>query len=133
MTIRQRNDAHLRDPLAVARGLGAAKDGLHHWWVLRLTSVALMLLTPWFVWFALGLVGADVGTVRAAIAAPLNATFLLAFLATIFWHAQLGLQVVIEDYVHGWKEWTLQILVKFACALAALAAIVAVGRIAFTA
>lgn len=123
----------LRDPLAVARGLGPAKEGLHHWWVLRLTSVALMLLTPWFLWFALGLLGADVASVRAAIAAPLNATLLLAFLATIFWHAQLGLQVVIEDYVHGWKEWTLQILVKFACALAALAAIVAVGRIAFTA
>ena len=123
----------LRDPLAIARGLGPAREGLHHWWVLRLTSVALMLLTPWFLWFVLHLVGADVTTVRGAIAAPLNATLLLAFLATIFWHAQLGLQVVIEDYVHGWKEWTLQILVKFACALAALAAIVAVGRIAFTA
>ena len=123
----------LRDPLAVARGLGSAKQGLHHWWVLRLTSVALMLLVPWFLCFALRLVGADITAVRAAIAAPLSATLLLAFVLTLFWHAQLGLQVVIEDYVHGWQEFTLQVLVKFACALAALAAVVAIGRIAFTA
>jgi succinate dehydrogenase / fumarate reductase membrane anchor subunit len=124
---------NLRDPLATARGLGSAKAGLHHWWVLRLTSVALMLLVPWFLCFALRLVGADLAAVRAAIAAPLNATLLLAFVATLFWHAQLGLQVVIEDYVHGWQEFTLQVLVKFACALAALAAVVAIGRIAFNA
>jgi succinate dehydrogenase / fumarate reductase, membrane anchor subunit len=123
----------LRDPLAIARGLGPAKEGLHHWWVLRLTSVALMLLVPWFLCFALRLVGADITAVRAAIAAPLNATLLLAFVLMLFWHAQLGLQVVIEDYVHGWQEFTLQVVVKFACALAALAAVVAIGRIAFTA
>jgi succinate dehydrogenase / fumarate reductase membrane anchor subunit len=123
----------LRDPLAIARGLGSAKEGLHHWWVLRLTSVALMLLVPWFLCFALRLVGADLYAVRAAIAAPLNATLLLAFVLMLFWHAQLGLQVVIEDYVHGWQEFTLQVVVKFACALAALAAVVAIGRIAFTA
>jgi succinate dehydrogenase / fumarate reductase membrane anchor subunit len=124
---------NLRDPLAVARGLGPAKEGIHHWWVLRLSSVALMLLTPWLLWFALGLVGADVVAVRSAIAMPLNAVLLIAFFATVFWHAQLGLQVVIEDYVHGWLELALQVAVKFACALAALAAVVAIGRIAFTA
>jgi succinate dehydrogenase / fumarate reductase membrane anchor subunit len=124
----------LRDPLAIARGLGPARDGLHHWWVLRLTSVALMLLTPWFVCFALRLVGADQATVRAAIAAPLNATLLIAFLWGMFWHTQLGLQVVVEDYVHvPWQEWSLQIAIKFACALGALASVLAVGRIVFTA
>jgi succinate dehydrogenase / fumarate reductase cytochrome b subunit len=81
-----------------------------------------MLLTPWLLWFALGLVGADVVAVRSAIAMPLNAVLLIAFFATVFWHAQLGLQVVIEDYVHGWLELALQVAVKFACALAALAA-----------
>jgi succinate dehydrogenase / fumarate reductase membrane anchor subunit len=123
----------LRDPLAVARGLGPAKEGIHHWWLQRLSSVALLLLTPWLLCFTLRLVGADVVAVRSAIAMPLNATLLVAFVATVFWHAQLGLQVVIEDYVHGWMELALQVAVKFACALAALAAVVAIGRIAFTA
>jgi succinate dehydrogenase / fumarate reductase membrane anchor subunit len=123
----------LRDPLAIARGLGPARDGLHHWWVLRLTSVALMLLTPWFAWFALSHAGADQATLRAAIAHPLNATLLLAFVWSIFWHTQLGLQVVVEDYVHGWQEWTLQILIKFVCALGALASALAIGRLVFTA
>ena len=88
---------------------------------------------PMTVDFALRLVGADLSAVRAAIATPLDATLLLAFVLMLFWHAQLGLQVVIEDYVHGWQEFTLQVVVKFACALAALAAVVAIGRIAFTA
>jgi succinate dehydrogenase / fumarate reductase membrane anchor subunit len=123
----------LRDPLAIARGLGPAKEGLHHWWVLRLSSVALMLLTPWFVWFALSLVGADLGTVRATVGDPLQATLLLAFVGTMFWHAQLGLQVVVEDYVHGWLELALQILIKFTCALAALASALAIGRLVFSA
>ena len=65
---------NLRDPLAQARGLGSAKDGLHHWWVQRLTAVALIGLVPWFVWLVLELVGADQYTVSATIGQPLNAT-----------------------------------------------------------
>lgn len=122
----------LRDPLAQARGLGSAKDGVHHWWVQRLTAVALMLLAPWFVWLAFGLVGADQFTVRATIGQPLNATLMLAFVIALFWHAQLGLQVVVEDYVHGWLELALQIVIKFACVLAALASAIAIGRLAFS-
>jgi len=124
----------LRDPLAQARGLGTAKDGLRHWWVQRLTAVALMLLVPWFIWLAIGLIGADQVAVRAAIAAPLNSTLLLAFVFALFWHAQLGLQVVVEDYVHShWLELGLQIAIKFACVLGALASALAIGRIAFSA
>ena len=122
----------LRDPLAQARGLGSAKDGLHHWWLQRLTAVALMLLVPWFIYFVLELIGADQFTVRASIARPLNATLLLAFVFALFWHAQLGLQVVVEDYVHGWLEIALQIVIKFACVLAALASAIAIGRLAFS-
>jgi succinate dehydrogenase / fumarate reductase membrane anchor subunit len=123
----------LRDPIALARGLGSAKDGLRHWWVQRLTAVALMLLTPWFIYLVLGLIGADQFTVRTAIAQPLNATLLLAFVFALFWHAQLGLQVVVEDYVHvPWLEISLQVAIKFVYALAALASALAIGRIVFS-
>ncbi|MCX7041878.1 MAG: succinate dehydrogenase, hydrophobic membrane anchor protein [Gammaproteobacteria bacterium] len=123
----------LRHPLALARGLGSAKDGVGHWWVQRLTAMALLLLAPWFIWLALGLIGADHFTVRQTLAQPLNASLLLAFVLSLFWHAQLGLQVVIEDYVHGWLEIALQVAVKFAYAFGALASAIAIGRIAFTA
>ena len=123
----------LRDPLAVARGLGSAKDGTGHWWVQRLTAMALLLLTPWFVWLILGLIGADQVTVRMTLAQPLTATLMLAYVLSLFWHAQLGLQVVIEDYVHGWLEIALQIAVKFAYAFGALASALAIGRIVFSA
>ncbi|MFL5006211.1 MAG: succinate dehydrogenase, hydrophobic membrane anchor protein [Microvirga sp.] len=121
----------LRDPLAVARGLGSAKGGTTHWWLQRVTSAALLLLTPWFLVLAFRMAGADQGDMRAAIADPLNASLLLAWLLSLFWHAQLGLQVVIEDYVHGWMEWVLQLSARFACALGAIASVIAVLRIVF--
>ena len=124
----------LRNPLARAKGLGSAKDGTTHWWHQRLTAIALALLTPWFVVFAVSLLGADQAAVRLAVAAPLSATLLAAFALSLFWHAQLGLQVVVEDYVHHPPtEIALQLLVTFACALGALAARFAIGRIALTA
>jgi succinate dehydrogenase / fumarate reductase membrane anchor subunit len=125
--------ARLRDPLAVARGLGSAKDGTGHWWTQRLTAVALLLLTPWFAWLVLGLVGADQATMRAALAEPFTASLLLAFVVSLFWHAQLGMQVIVEDYVHGWLEVALQVAIKFAYTLATLASALAIGRIVFTA
>lgn len=123
----------LRHPVAIARGLGSAKDGTGHWWNQRVTAVALALLTPWFIWFAVGLTGADQWAVRDAIARPVNASLLLAFVLSLFWHARLGLQVVVEDYVHGWPEIALQLAIKFACALAAIVSVVAIGRIVFSA
>lgn len=122
----------LRAPLARARGLGSAKDGTHHFWVQRLTAVALLLLTPWYLWLLLSLLPADYLTVRLTLAKPLNGTLLLAFVLSMFWHAKLGLQVVVEDYIHvRWQELTLQLLIIFACALGALASIVAIGRLVF--
>jgi succinate dehydrogenase / fumarate reductase membrane anchor subunit len=123
----------LRDPLKIARGLGSAKNGTGHWWTQRLTALALLLLTPWFLWLALGLVGADHYAVRMTLARPLTATLLLAYVLSMFWHAQLGLQVVIEDYVHGWIEILLQVLVKLAYAIGAIACVVALARIVFSA
>ena len=123
----------LRHPVAIARGLGSAKDGTGHWWNQRVTAVALALLTPWFVWFAVTHASADHAGVRAAIAQPVNATLLLAFVLALFWHARLGLQVVVEDYVHGWLEIALQLAIKFACALAAIVSGLAIGQIVFSA
>jgi len=121
----------LRDPLAVARGLGSAKGGTGHWWVQRLTSVALFFLTPWFLIFALGTVGHDQYVVQATLAQPLNASLMILWLLSLFWHAQLGVQVVAEDYVHGWAEWALQITARLVCAAGAIAGVVAVLHIYF--
>lgn len=123
----------LQHPLARARGLGSAKGGTDHWWLQRLTAVALALLTPWFVWTAFVIAGAEPGAARETLAQPLNAALMLAFVFSLFWHARLGLQVVIEDYVHAhWLAVTLQIVVLFACVLAMLASAIAIGRIVFT-
>ena len=123
----------LRDPLAIARGLGSAKSGTQHWWLQRLTAVALLLLTPWFAVTALNLIGVDQSSVRQTLGQPLNASLLLAYVLAMFWHAQLGLQVVVEDYVHGWLEMALLIFIKLATTFAALASALAIGRIVFSA
>ncbi len=90
-----------RTPLGTSRGLGSAKDGTHHWWMQRVTAVALILLGAWFVVSVLQFVGEDRGTVVAWLQSPINATLMVLLLVATFHHAQLGLQVVIEDYVHG--------------------------------
>jgi succinate dehydrogenase / fumarate reductase, membrane anchor subunit len=123
----------MRDPLATARGLGSAKDGVNHWWMQRVTAIALLVLAPWFIYFAVSLIGADLAMVRSAIASPLNAILLISFVIAMLWHARLGLQVVVEDYVHGWQEITLQLIIKFAYAIAVIASILAIGRIVFSA
>ena len=126
--------SRLRHPWAVARGLGSAKEGVSHWWAQRVSALALLFLVPWFVITAAGLIGVDGANARAFLAEPLNATLMLAFVLAVFWHARLGLQVVIEDYIHApGLEVALQVLVKFAYALAAIASVVAIGRIVFTA
>ena len=121
----------LRNPLQRARGLGSAKDGVQHWWRQRVTAVALLVLGIWFVLLVLSLLHGGYAAAHAALAHPLNAALMIAFLIALFWHMQLGVQVVIEDYVHTrWVELTLQILVRFFAVLAALLAIIAVLRIA---
>ncbi|GAB2491881.1 succinate dehydrogenase, hydrophobic membrane anchor protein [Pseudoxanthomonas sangjuensis] len=123
--------SRFRTPLKNARGLGSAKEGLHHWIIQRITAVALVFLGCWFVYFVVGLVGSDRVAATEAIARPWNAVLLIAFLISGFWHAQLGLQVVLEDYVHSpLSAAVLQLAVRFACVLAALAGIFAVVLIA---
>lgn len=90
----------LRTPLGRVRGLGSAKDGTHHFWVQRVTAIALIPLSVWLVASLVALVGADYSVAREWVASPLVAVLLILFIATGLYHFKLGLQVVIEDYVH---------------------------------
>ncbi len=120
-----------RTPLARARGLGSAKDGVHHWWIQRLTAIALI---PLVVWFAISLVmlsGADYQMARAWIGSPLVMVLLILTIGVGLHHAQLGMQVVWEDYTAGATRVVMIILTKFIAALFGLGAIVAILRIGF--
>ena len=122
---------HLRDPMKVARGLGSAKTGTGHFIVQRVTAIALVVLGLYVVGLLVCGAFADYETARATVASPVHAVLLIAFLVSMFWHGQLGLQVVIEDYVHTpILAATIQILIRFVCALAAIASVLAVLRIA---
>jgi succinate dehydrogenase / fumarate reductase membrane anchor subunit len=121
----------MRTPLARARGIGSGKTGTGHFWTQRVTAVALALLVPWLVGLLVSMVGADVEAVRAAIARPWNAILLSVFVVALFWHAKLGMQVVIEDYVHvRATEIALHLANTFLCALGAVASLYAIVRIA---
>ncbi|MCQ8241899.1 succinate dehydrogenase, hydrophobic membrane anchor protein [Rhizosaccharibacter radicis] len=121
----------MRSQLGRVRGLGAAKNGVEHWWVERLTSIALLPLTIWFVVSVIGLLGA--GHVRMIhwVGQPVNTVLLLALVLMTFHHMQLGLQVVIDDYVRGPAHLATTLLNKGAAGLLALFAVVAILKMAF--
>jgi succinate dehydrogenase / fumarate reductase, membrane anchor subunit len=117
----------MRSPLGRAIALGSAKEGVEHWWLQRLTAAALVPLTLWFVIAMIRLVGADVDTVREWVADPLPAILLVLFLIAAFWHASLGLEVIVEDYVHTpLAKLGLVVVVRLACFALAVAGIFAV-------
>jgi len=121
-----------RDPLARVRGLGSAKSGVSHWRWQRLTALALVPLTIWFLLIFLHLVNSQFMGAIEIVGTPINSALLILYTIALFWHTQLGLQVVIEDYVHTrWLETTLQIVVKFLCIFLAMASIIAILRISF--
>ncbi|MFM2130612.1 MAG: hypothetical protein RL477_2158 [Pseudomonadota bacterium] len=122
----------LRTRLGRVRGLGSAKEGVAHWWGQRLTAIAMVPLVVWFALSLAALAGAPHQTVVAWIKSPLAAVLLVALLVAVFYHLALGVQVVIEDYVHTeWRKLALVITVKLASALAALIGVFSVLRIAF--
>lgn len=122
----------LRSPLSQARGLGSAKEGVGHWWVQRLTAIALIPLTLWFVVSVARFPLLDHATLVAWIKAPLVAVALVLFFLAMIHHAALGVQVVIEDYVgnEGVKLVSI-VLAKFALYAIAAASVFAVLKIAF--
>ncbi len=123
-----------RTPLKKARRLGSAKSGTGHFWWQRVTAVVLALLVPWLVGTLVSLVGAALGQVHAVFSRPWNAILMAVFVMSLFWHAKLGLQVVIEDYVHNRAaELALLVLNILLCSLGALASLYAIARIALLA
>ena len=90
---------NMKTPLAQARGLGAAKSGLSHWWHQRLTAIAMVGLVAWMCALVVMLAGADFESAMSLLSHPINAAILILFVGVGFWHSALGLQVVLEDYV----------------------------------
>ena len=125
-------NSDLRTPLSRARGLGSAKQGVHHWWAQRITAVALI---PLVVWFAISLImmsGADYAVVRAWIGSPVVMVLLTLTIVIGLHHGQLGMQEVVEDYVHSeGLKLALIVLLRFIAVFFGLAAIVAILRIGF--
>lgn len=123
-----------RTPLKKAEGLGSAKSGVHHFIWQRATAMVLALLSPWLIGLLVSMVGLDVGSIYLILGRPMNAVLMAVFVVAMFWHARMGIQVVIEDYVHsrGW-EIALQLVVLLSCAIGAIAALYAIARIAWMA
>ncbi|GHA09004.1 succinate dehydrogenase, hydrophobic membrane anchor protein [Arenicella chitinivorans] len=120
----------LRSPLSKAVGLGSAKHGFSHWWWQRVSSVALIPLTLWFLYAVICAMSGGYEQAVAWLSSPINATIMLLFVLTSLFHAQTGLQVVIEDYVHTkWVNLTLLLSVKFAAVVMAVLAIISVLKI----
>jgi len=121
----------LRSPLGKVLGLGAAKQGAHHWWSQRVTAVGLVLLGAWFLIALLLLGNFDYRAVIGWIRNPLNATLLTLFIITLSYHSQLGVQVVIEDYVSGALKTVSIVLSNFFHVALSVSGVIAVLRIAF--
>ena len=123
----------LRSPLSRVRGLGPAKEGgTGHWWAVRITAIALVPLVVWFVISALSMVGADYAQFRAWAGAHGNPVLLILLTIAIYHHGQLGLQVIIEDYIHHEAaHFTALILVKLGALFLAVYTIFSVVRLTF--
>ena len=127
-------DPHnLRSPMARASGLGSAKEGVNHWWMARVSAIALVPLTLWFVASIIAHIGSDYASFIVWMRTPLINELMILFLITLFYHTALGLQVVIEDYVHSGAKFAALVAVRISCFALAATGITAVLRIGFAA
>jgi succinate dehydrogenase / fumarate reductase, membrane anchor subunit len=121
----------LRSPLGKVLGTGSAKEGVHHWWQQRLTSIALVPLTIWFVVSLLSLQSFEHVVVITWMAHSWTALLLVLFILVATWHSQLGVRVVVEDYIHGGTKTLTLVTLTFIHAVVAAAGIFAVLKVAF--
>lgn len=124
----------MQSPVGRVLGLGSAKEGVEHWWRQRTTALALVPLTIWFVIWVIAMAGADRAAMVAWMHNPLSAVLMIVLIVATFYHAALGLQVVIEDYVHreGLRLATL-IVMRALCVLFVVRGVLAVLTLAFAA
>ncbi len=123
----------MRSPLSRARGLGPTKEGgTAHWWAERMTAIALVPLTIWFVISAIAMVGADYATFKAWAGAHGNPVLLILYAIAVYHHGQLGMQVIIEDYIHHEAvHFTALILVKMTAVFLAAFTIFSIAKLTF--
>jgi succinate dehydrogenase / fumarate reductase membrane anchor subunit len=121
-----------RTPLARAIGLGSAKGGYEHWWAERASAIALVPLTLWFVASIIAHAGSDYATFIAWLRTPLAIISMILLLIALFHHAALGLQVVIEDYVHSGVKFAAVMAVRLGCFALAAVGILATLSVAFS-
>lgn len=121
----------MRSSLGRVRGLGSAKEGVGHWWAQRFTAIALVPLSIWFVFAAISLIGVDHATFRAWLSIFGNALAMIVLVGTLFYHAHLGMQVVIEDYVHHEPARVIALLAsRFILFVLAVSCILAIALVA---
>jgi succinate dehydrogenase / fumarate reductase membrane anchor subunit len=124
------SEQSLKTPLGRVRGLGSAKDGAHHWWMQRLTGIAMVPLGIWLAFSLASLSGAGWQEVVAWLSSPLAALAMILFVTVGFWHLKLGIQVVVEDYVHSEGTKVAVLIVNtFACIFLGAAADLAVLKL----
>jgi succinate dehydrogenase / fumarate reductase membrane anchor subunit len=121
----------MRSPLARAIGLGSAKKGVEPWWAERVSAVALVPLTLWFAASIIAHTGSDYATFIAWLRTPVATVLVILLLIALFHHTALGLQVVIEDYVHSEVKIPALLAMRFGCSALAVAGILATLRITF--
>jgi len=123
---------NMRTPLKNVRGLGSAKEGTSHWWHQKITAVALIPLFVIALAYVISLVGADYERVRYILSLPFTSLILLLLIGMTFYHMKLGLQVVIEDYIHSeGSKMILLLLNSFFCVVVGLASALAVLKLVF--
>lgn len=116
--------------LGRVRGLGSAKDGVHHWWLQRVTATSNIVLVLWFVFSLVRLPALDHASVTLWLRQPVAAVPMLLLIVSVFWHFRLGVQVFIEDYVHGPRRVIAMLALNFYALAGAAAAVFAVFKIA---